>query len=110
MGRPEVEREIAADEAVLTQVAQLIEARAPLASWPDDVRAALLVALDDTQVSRAERWQIIALRRHLYGGDAASETPPPLEHGSPVVRRRAERLRDGLSAMVAFRAGRYLRG
>ena len=110
MDRLDVEREIADDEDMLVQVARLITMRASLASWPADVRSTFLLALDDTQASRAERWQVVALRRHLFGGDAASEQLSPTMHVSPVMRRRAERLRDGLSAMLAFRAGRYLRG
>ena len=111
MERAEIEREIAGDEEVLLVAARLIASHAPIATWPDDVRAVYELAVDDTRASRADRWQIVALRRHLFGGDVVHEEAPQHTHGENLItRRRAERLRDGLCSLVAFRTGRYLLG
>lgn len=94
---------------MLEQVARLLESGADLAGWPEPVRRALALALEDPSMSPGEIWKAVSLRRHLFGGAgvvpaqiAAPRAPSPLD------RKRAERLRSGLPALVRFRAATYL--
>jgi hypothetical protein len=110
IGRAEVERAILEREAILEDVARLLESRTELAEWTQDMIAALALALGDS-MSRTEGWKAVTLRRHLFGpagvlpeGMAAAAVPGP----SAVDRGRAERLRAGLPARVKYRAGMYL--
>lgn len=108
-GRPDIEREILDEEAMLAQVARLLESGADLARWPQAMRSALALALEDPSRSRAESWKVVALRRHLFGpagivpAQLAASRPP-----SPLDRKRAERLRSGLPAIIRHRAACYL--
>ncbi|HEX8107233.1 MAG TPA: hypothetical protein VF516_05860 [Kofleriaceae bacterium] len=109
IGRSDVEQALLEDEAVLEQVARLLEARAEFASWPDDLRTALVLALADAAMSRAESWKAVVLRRHLFG--PADRIPDELtvqREPSSRDRRRAERLRSGVPAVVRYRAGVHL--
>jgi len=109
MNRAEVEQAIRDEETALEQVSRLLQDRAALDAWPESLRVAFELALEDEHVSRAETWKVVALRRHLFGG---SGTIPPGISRPPAPtaqdQRRAERLRGGLPACVGHRAGRYL--
>jgi hypothetical protein len=107
--RAELEREILDEESMLEQVARLLESGAGLAGWPEAVRSALALALEDPSMSLAESWKAVALRRHLFGptGDVPPQIAAPREP-SPLDRKRAERLRSGLPALVRYRAAGYL--
>lgn len=96
-------------EQALAAVARLIESATPLAAWPDDLRAALALALACEGVGLAEGWKAVALRRHLFGprGAPADLGPPPAAPDART-RRRAERLRADLPALVNHRAGQTL--
>jgi phage tail protein X len=109
IGRAEVERAILDEESTLEQVARLLEIGAGLAEWPAAVRTALALALEDPSMSRPESWKAVALRRHLFGpaGLVPAQIAAPQEP-STVDRRRAERLRSGLPALVRYRVGTYL--
>jgi hypothetical protein len=107
--RGDVERGILDEEAMLDNVACLLESRSDVAVWPEDVRTALALALADGSMSRSEGWKAVALRRHLFGPDGAvpaqiATRPQP----STIDRKRSERLRSGLSARVRYRVGTYL--
>ena len=94
---------------MLEQVATLLESRSDLASWPQDARTALALALEDGSLARAEGWKVVALRRHLFGPEAA--VPDGLAApGAPSAldRRHAERLRSGLLARGRYRIAMYL--
>jgi len=94
---------------MLEQVATLLERGSELAAWPEDARTALALALEDGSMSRAEGWKAVALRRHLFGPEAA--VPDGLAAPSAPValdRRHAERLRSGLLARVRYRIAMYL--
>lgn len=107
--RADIERAILDEESMLEQVLHLLESRSAMADWPDDARAALALALADDTMPRAESWKAVALRRHLFGPSA---NPPKTivapEEPSAIDRRRAERLRSGLTAIIRYRAGMYL--
>ena len=108
-GRADIERAILDEESTVEQVARLLESGAVLAEWPAAVRAALALALEDPSMSRAERWKAVALRRHLFG--PAGVAPAQLvasREPSMIERRRAERLRSDIPALVRYRAGAYL--
>lgn len=109
-GRADVERAILDEESTIEQVARLLESGAALAEWPAAVRAALALALEDPAMSRAESWKAVALRRHLFGpaGVVPAQLAAP-QDPSIVDRRRAERLRSGLPALVRYRAAACLR-
>ena len=109
IGRADVERAILDEESMLEQLARLLERGAGLAEWPEDVRAALALALEDDSMSLAESWKAVTLRRHLFGpaGVVPAQLAAP-RAPSAVDRRRAERLRSGLPALVRYRAGAYL--
>ena len=94
---------------MLEQVARLLETRAGLAEWPEPLRTALALALEEPSTSRAEGWKAVALRQHLFGPTAGvlAELSAPREP-SPLDRKRAERLRSGLPALVRHRAATYL--
>lgn len=109
ISRADVERAILEEEAVLEQVATLLESASDLAVWPPDARTALALALEDGSMSRAEGWKAVALRRHLFGpevavpnGLAEPAAPSALDH------RHAERLRSGLLARLRYRIAMYL--
>lgn len=109
IGRSDIEQALVEDEAVLEQVACLLEAGSELFSWPEDLRAALALALIDAAMSRTESWKAVVLRRHLFG--PADRIPDHLtmpREPSALDRRRAERLRAGVPARVRYRAGMYL--
>jgi len=109
ISRADVERAILDEEAMLEQVATLLESGSDLAAWPQDARTALALALEDASMSRAEGWKAVALRRHLFGPQAA--VPDQLAApGAPSAldRRHAERLRSGLLARVRYRIATYL--
>jgi hypothetical protein len=108
-GRADVERAILDEEAMLERVAGLLESGADLAGWPEEARTALAVALEDDTMSRAESWKAVSLRRHLFGPEGA--VPAQLAAPRPpsaVDRRRAERVRSGLTARVRYRVATYL--
>jgi len=109
MDRADVETAILDEESMLDQVARLLEGRCQLAGWPEDVRMAFAVALDDDAMTRTESWKALTLHRHLFGptGMLAEQITGPAEP-SPAERMRAERLRSGLPAIVRYRAGSYL--
>jgi hypothetical protein len=107
--REDVERMILDEESMLELVARLLETGAALEGWHPDACKALGLALEDPSMSPTERWKAVALRRHLFGPEgaaparlAASETPSTLD------RKRAERLRSGLPALVRYRVATYL--
>jgi hypothetical protein len=105
----DVEREILDDEKVLEQVAALLEGGAEVTTWPEDLRMALIVALHDPHMARAEGWKAVTLRRHLFGpSDAIPESLAMSREPSAIDRRRAERLRSGIPGCVRYRSGRYL--
>jgi hypothetical protein len=109
MGRSDVEQALLEDEAMLEQVARLIEAGAELTSWPEDLRTALALALTDATMSRTEGWKAVTLRRHLFGPtDRIPDHIAMRRDLSALDRRRAERLRSGVPARVRYRAGMYL--
>jgi hypothetical protein len=109
IGRSDIEQAILDEESMLAQVVRLLESGVGLAAWPAAMRAALGLALDDPTMSRAEGWKAVALRRHLFGpaGDIPSQIAAPREP-SVIDRKRAERLRSGLPALVRYRGADYL--
>jgi len=108
-GRADVERDIAADEAMLEQVAGLLESGADLAAWPTDVRIALALALEDGSMSDTEAWKAVTLRRHLFGpAGVVPEQIASIRDRPAAARRRAEGLRAGLAARVRYRVATYL--
>jgi hypothetical protein len=111
IGRADVERAILDEESTLEQVVRLLEAGSGIAEWPEPVRTALALALEDSSMSLAESWKATALRRHLFGpaGVVPAQITAPREP-STVDRKRAERLRSGLSALVRCRVATYLLG
>lgn len=107
--RAEIEQALLEDEAVLDQVAGLLEGGSALASWPEELRTALVLALTDATMSRTESWKAVTLRRHLFGPtDRIPDEITVQREPSPRDRRRAERLRSGVPACVRYRAGVYL--
>ena len=109
--RADIERALLDEESMLEQVVRLLERGAALADWPETVRAALALALEDPSMSLAETWKAVTLRRHLFGpaGVVSVQFAAPAEP-SALDRRRAERLRSGLPALVRYRAATYLTG
>lgn len=109
IGRSDIEQALLEEEEVLEQVAGLLEAGAELASWPEDLRAALALALTDAAMSRTESWKAVVLRRHLFGpADRIPDQITVQRESSSRDRRRAERLRADIPARVRYRAGMYL--
>jgi hypothetical protein len=110
IGRADVERAILDGEAMLEQVARLLENGSELAGWPEDARTTLALALEDGAMSRAESWKAVALRRHLFGpaGVVPEQLAAPREP-SAIDRKRAERVRSGLAARVRYRIATHLR-
>ena len=105
IGRADVGREIADDEAMLEQVAGLLESGADLAAWPTDVRSALALALEDGSMSETEAWKAVTLRRHLFGpAGVVPEQIAAIRDPPAAARRRAE----GLPARVRYRVATYL--
>ena len=109
IGRADIERAILDEESMLEQVVRLLESGAELAGWPQALRAALGLALEDPSMSRSESWKAVTLRRHLFGpaGVVPARLSAP-QAPSAADRKRAERLRSGLLALVRYRAADYL--
>jgi hypothetical protein len=108
-GLAEVEQAVIADEQALDRAIELLERGTDLASWPEELRTALLLALTDPAMSRTEGWKAVALRRHLFGPTGCLPDRFDAEHHpSAADRRRAERLRAGLPALVRYRGGKHL--
>jgi hypothetical protein len=109
IGRADVERAILEEESLLEQVVRLLESESDLAGWPETLRTALALALEDPSMPRAESWKAVALRRHLFGpaGVVPAQIAAPRDP-STADRRRAERLRAGLPALVRYRSATYL--
>ena len=107
--RADIERAILDEESMLEQTALLLERGISLAGWPEPVRSALALALEDPSMSLAETWKAVALRRHLFGpvGAVPAQIAAP-DKPSPLDRKRAERLRSSLPALVRYRAATYL--
>jgi hypothetical protein len=97
---------IVEDEALLTVVADLLTTRRPLSAWPAEATNAFALAL--AAQPAAEGWKASTLRRHLFGSDAT--VPELAVNTAPTARerRRAERLRSDLIAILPLRAARYL--
>jgi hypothetical protein len=109
IGRAEVEQAIVDDESMLEQVAGLLESGADFAEWPEDVRIALALALEDGSMSGTETWKAVTLRRHLFGPVGVVPEPmASMRDPSAAARRRAEALRSGLPARVRYRVATYL--
>jgi hypothetical protein len=109
IGRSEIEQALLDEEEALERVAGLIETSTALVSWPEDLRAALALALTDAAMSRTESWKAVTLRRHLFGpGDRIPDLITGQREPSSRDRRRAERLRADIPACVRYRAGMYL--
>jgi hypothetical protein len=109
IGRADVEREIVDDESMLEQVADLLESGADLAAWPEDLRNALALALEDGSMSGTETWKAVTLRRHLFGpAGVVPEQIASIRDPSAAARRRAEGLRSGLPARVRYRVATYM--
>jgi hypothetical protein len=109
IGRSDIEQAILDEEEVLEQVAGLIETGTAFARWPEDLRAALALALTDAAMSRSESWKAVTLRRHLFGpADGIPDEIIVQRVPSSRDRRRAERLRADLPACVRYRAGMHL--
>ncbi|TMQ14027.1 MAG: hypothetical protein E6J90_27430 [Deltaproteobacteria bacterium] len=107
--RADVEREIVDDEAMLEQVAGLLEGGTDLAKWPEDARDALALALGDSSMSGSETWKAVTLRRHLFGpAGIVPQQLTAIRAPSAAARRRAEVLRSGLPACVRYRVAMYL--
>jgi hypothetical protein len=108
-GRADVERGIVDDESMLEQVAGLLESGSDLAGWPEDIRIALALALEDSSMSGTETWKAVTLRRHLFGpAGVAPEQIASIREPSAAARRRAEVLRSGLPARVRYRVATYM--
>ena len=109
IGRADVERGIVDDESMLEQVAGLLESGSDLDEWPEDVRIALALALEDDSMSDTETWKAVTLRRHLFG--PAGVVPAQIaaiRDPSAAARSRAEGLRSGLPARVRYRVATYM--
>lgn len=109
IGRVDVEQAILDEESILEQAVRLLEGRVGFAAWPSAMQVALGLALEDPTMSRSESWKAVALRRHLFGptGRVSARIAAP-RASSTIDRKRAERLRSGLPALVRYRAGEYL--
>lgn len=107
--RADIERAILEEEAMLGQIAGLLEQGTELARWPEAARAALALALGDPAMSRTESWKAVALRRHLFGpaGVLPAQISATSEPSRPE-RKSAERLRSALPALVRYRAAAHL--
>jgi hypothetical protein len=109
ISRSDIEQALLDEEEVLEQVARLLEVGTALASWPEDLRAALALALTDAAMSRTEGWKAVTLRRHLFGpADRIPDQITMQRVPSSRDRRRAERLRADIPACVRYRAGMHL--
>jgi hypothetical protein len=108
-GREDVERAIVDDESMLEQVAGLLESGADLAEWPEDVRLALALTLEDGAMSSTETWKAVTLRRHLFGpAGVVPEQIASIRDPSAAARRRAEGLRAWLPGRVRYRVATYM--
>ncbi|HET7500912.1 MAG TPA: hypothetical protein VFK02_07920 [Kofleriaceae bacterium] len=108
IARADVEQAILEQEAVLEDVAQLVERSVPLAAWGEHLKLALALALADPSMLRSEGWKAVTLRRHLFGPTGVIPAGLAAVTAPSSHRACAERLRAGLPARVRYRAGVYL--
>lgn len=96
--------DIDVDTAILLGIVQHTENKIELFDWPEDLCAALALALDGTTVSTAEAEKASLLKRHLFG-DLLS---PFVGGRANVPQRWTERIRADLPGIVDFGSGFHL--
>lgn len=108
MAKADVESAIRDEELALATVARLLAEQISLEAWPEKVREALRLALDETGLAGPEAWKVVTLRRHLFGPAATVPASLAAATSPSGERRLAERLRADLPALIGLRAGVYL--
>ena len=104
MTRAEIEDAILIESRAVDEIVELLCAQTPLARWPAELQGAFILAITD-HPSESITWQVVALRRHLFGPSPTALSPPSTH---PADTRLAERLRADLPARLPLREARYL--
>lgn len=102
--RTAVEAAIMAEDTVLEQCLDGIDARVPVSEWPQAARDAFLGAIaEDQRGNERERAKARDLRQHLFRG-----RPGPAPRPEFARLTTAERVRADLIGLVKPGAGTYL--
>jgi hypothetical protein len=91
---------IAAEDRLIGELIAMFVSRLPFDRWPDELKSALVRALDYQGTNDIEREKAEHLRRHLF-----LDASPPRENRALAGERSAERVRADLAELVPFGAG-----
>ncbi|GAK61468.1 hypothetical protein U27_01369 [Candidatus Vecturithrix granuli] len=103
--RQQIEQFLVQEQTVLQECVNLLHRKIPLSDWPDNVRAAFLLALQAGE--GREAYKAFSTARHLRLHRRFPDQYLPGKP-TPLQRRCAERLRANLSKLVKLGAGSYL--
>lgn len=103
--RQQLEQFLVQEQAVLQDCVDLLNRQIPLSDWPDDVRAAFLLAIQSGE--GREAYKAFSTARHLRLHKRFPDQYLP-EKPTSLQLRCAERLRADLSHLVKLGAGTYL--
>jgi hypothetical protein len=98
--RERLDKLIAAEDRLIGELIAIFVSRLPFDRWPDELKSALVRALDYQGTNDIEREKAEHLRRHLF-----LDAPPPRANRALAGERSAERVRADLAELVPFGAG-----
>jgi hypothetical protein len=96
---------VAAEHRLIGELIAMFASRLPFDRWPDELKSALVRALDYQGTNDIEREKAEHLRRHLF----LDALPPPADR-TLASERSAERVRSDLASLVPFGAGLSILG
>jgi hypothetical protein len=98
--RERLDKLVAAEDRLIGEIIAMFASRLPFDRWPDELKSALVRALDYQGTNGIEREKAEHLRRHLF----LDASPPPFDR-TLASERSAERVRSDLASLVPFGAG-----
>jgi hypothetical protein len=103
--RERLDKLVAADDHLIGELIAVFASRLPFDRWPDELKSALVRALEYKGTNGIEREKAEHLRRHLF-----LDAPPPLANRTLASERSAERIRSDLASLVPFGVGLSILG
>ncbi len=103
--RERLDKLIAAEDRLIGELIAIFASRLPFDRWPDELKSALVRALDYEGTNGIEREKAEHLRRHLF----LDASPPPADR-TLASERSAERVRSDLASLVPFGVGLSILG
>jgi hypothetical protein len=98
--RERLDKFVAAEHRLIGELIAVFASRLPFDRWPEELKSALVRALDYDGTNDIEREKAEHLRRHLF-----LDAPPPPADRTLASERSAERVRSDLASLVPFGVG-----